>query len=151
MVTRNNFENVQGWGGANEASVTTEKAHSGKSSICVNPQVEYSYTYNRTLGQMTSGKPKKLTVEGWAWVPDKNAKASVTVEIKHSPTSNSTVFYEGLDLVSSVDGFKDWKKVKKTFTLPDSVAFNNAVKVYVWRGSSPSPVYFDDMAISLEN
>ena len=64
MITRNNFENVQGWGGVNEPGITTDKAHSGKSCIWVTPQVQYSYTYSRVLGQMTTGKPKKLTVEG---------------------------------------------------------------------------------------
>jgi hypothetical protein len=152
MVTRNNFESVQGWGGANEPSVTTNKAHSGKTSIWVNPQVEFSYTYIRLLSQMTAGdKPKKLTVEGWAWVPDANAKASVMLDIKHSPANGSTVFYGGMDLVDAVEGgFSAWKKVKHTFSLPDSVAFNNSVKVYMWRGTSQAPVYFDDMAISIE-
>lgn len=151
MVTRNNFENVQGWGGVNEVGVTTEKAHSGKSCIWVNPQVQYSYTYSRVLSQMTNSKPKKLTVEGWAWVPEKGSSASIILEIKHSPYNNSMVYYDGMDLTSTVGGFKSWKKVKKTFTLPDSVASGNAVKVYMFGGNSKAPVYFDDLAISLDN
>ena len=151
MVTRNDFENVQGWGGANELSVTVEKARSGKSSICVNPQVEFSYTYNRQLSQMTGGKPKKLTVTGWAWVPDKDAKALIVVDIKRSAEKGTQVFYEGLELATAVKDFKEWSEVKKTFILPDSISSVNQCKVYMWRGSSPRPVYLDDVSISLEN
>ncbi len=151
MVTRNSFESVQGWGGANEVSITSAKAHSGKYAIWVNPQVEYSYTYSSTLNQMTPAKPKRLTLEGWAWVPDKQSTASVVLEIKHSPTNGSTVYYGGLDLSSSVGGYKDWKKVSKTFVLPDSIASGNALKIYMWRGSNQTPVYLDDVSISLEN
>lgn len=151
VITRNDFENVQGWGGANEGSVTTEKAHSGKYSICVNPQIEYSYTYSRQLGQMSSGKPKRLTVSGWAWVPDKEAKAALILEIKHSPEKNTPVFYEGMELAATIQGFKSWEKVSKTYVLPDSVAITNQVRLYMWRGSSPRPVYLDDISIKIED
>lgn len=150
-VTRNDFENVQGWGGANEGGVTTDKAHSGKHSIWVNPQTEFSYTYIRQLGQMSSGKPKKLTVSGWAWVPDKDAKAMLILEIKHSPEKGTVVLYDGTELSSTVNGFKGWEKVSKTYTLPDSVASANQLKLYLWRGSSPRPVYLDDVSIQVEN
>ena len=68
-VTHNNFENVQGWGGASEPSITSERAHSGKYSVITKPQQDFGYTYVNTLGQMTGGKPRKITVSGWAWVP----------------------------------------------------------------------------------
>ena len=151
VITRNDFENVQGWGGANEAGVTTEKARSGKYSICVNPQTEFSYTYIRQLGQMSSGKPKKLTVTAWAWVPDKDAKASLILEIKHSPEKGTQVLYDGTELSSTVRSFKSWEQVTKTYVLPDSVAAANVVKLYIWRGSSPRPVYMDDVSIKVEN
>ncbi|GAA4350909.1 hypothetical protein GCM10023185_09080 [Hymenobacter saemangeumensis] len=151
MITRNDFENTQGWGGANEPTVTTEKAHSGKYSITVNPQYEFSHTYIRTLGQMTGGKPKKMTVTAWAWVPDKESTAVIVVDIKHSPENGAQVFYETLDLVPAVQEFKAWRKVSKTFNLPDSIASTNQCKVYLWRGSSPRPVFVDDVSIEVEN
>ena len=113
--------------------------------------MQYSYTYSRVLGQVTAGKPKRCTIEGWAWVPKKGSSASIVLEVKHSPYNNSTVYYDGLDLASTVDGFESWKKVKKTFTLPDSVASGNAFKVYMFAGNSQVPVYVDDLAISFEN
>ena len=150
-ITRNDFENVQGWGGANEGSLTTERAHSGRYSISVNPQTEFSYTYARQLGQMAGSKPKRLVVTAWAWVPDKDAKASLILEIKHSPEKATPVLYEGLELSSTVRSFKSWEQVSKTYVLPDSVASTNQVKLYVWRGSSPRPVYLDDVSIKVEN
>ncbi|MDB5234646.1 MAG: hypothetical protein JWR44_1639 [Hymenobacter sp.] len=151
MVTRNDFENVQGWSGANEPSVTTEKAHSGKYSVVTKPQIDFGYTYARTLGQMTGGKPKKLTVTGWAWVPDKDANATIVVDIKHSPTNGSQVYYAGMELARTVKKFNEWQEVSKTFVLPDSIASINQCKVYMWRGSSPRPVYLDDVTIQVEN
>ena len=47
--------------------------------------------------------------------------------------------------------FKEWEEVKKTFILPDSIASVNQCKVYMWRGSSPRPVYLDDVSIAFEN
>ena len=79
-------------------SVTAEKAILGKVSICVTPQVEFKDD-NRQLSQMTGGKPKKMTVTAWAWVP-KDAKALIVVDIKHSPEKAarcSTKAWSGLD------------------------------------------------------
>ena len=151
MITRNDFENVQGWGAANEPSVTTEKAHSGKYSVVTNSQIEFGYTYVRQMGQMTGGKPKKLTITAWAWVPDKDASAAVVVDVKHSPEKGNQVFYAGLDLAHTVTKFKEWEQVSKTFVLPDSIASANVCKVYMWRGSSPRAVYLDDVSIQVEN
>ncbi|MCI1188235.1 hypothetical protein MON38_12465 [Hymenobacter sp. DH14] len=149
-VTYNNFENVQGWGGANEPSVTTERAHSGKYSVITKPELDFGYTYVNTLGQMTGGKPKKITVSGWAWVPDKDANAALVVDIKHSPANGSQVFYGLLEMGRNVKKFGDWQEVNKTFDLPDSIASGNLCKVYMWRGSSPRPVYLDDVSIKIE-
>ena len=150
-VTINNFENVQGWGGSSEASVTTERAHSGKYSVMTKPGLDFSYTYINTLGQMTGGKPKKVTVSGWAWVPDKDANAALVLDIKHSPTNGSQVYYSSMEIARTVKKFGGWEQVSKTFDLPDSIASANQCKVYMWRGSSPSPVYLDDVTIQVEN
>ena len=149
-VTSNNFENVQGWGGANEASVTAEKAHSGRYSVMTKPGLDFGYTYVNTLGQMTGGKPKKMTISGWAWVPDKDANAALILDIKHSATNGSQVYYAGMELARTVKKFNEWQKVTKTFDLPDSIASINTCKIYMWRGSSPRPVYLDDVTIQLE-
>ena len=149
-VTINNFENVQGWGGANEASVTAEKAHSGRYSVMTKPGLDFGYTYANTMGQMTGGKPKKITVSGWAWVPDKDANAAIVLDIKHSATNGNQVYYAGMELASTVKKFNEWQEVSKTFVLPDSIASSNVLKVYMWRGSSPRPVYLDDVTIQVE-
>ena len=149
-VTINNFENVQGWGGANEASVTSEKAHSGRYSVMTKPGLDFGYTYVNNLGQMTGGKPKKVTISGWAFVPDKDANATVVLDIKHSATNGSQVYYAGMELARSVKKFNEWQEVTKTFDLPDSIASINMCKVYMWRGSSPRPVYLDDVTIQVE-
>lgn len=149
-VTINNFENVQGWGGANEASITSEKAHSGRYAVISKPGIDFGYTYANTLGQMTGGKPKKITLSGWAWVPDKDANAALVLDIKHSATNGSQVFYAGMELARTVKKFSEWQEVSKTFVLPDSIASINTCKVYMWRGSSPRAVYLDDVTIQVE-
>ncbi|MDO7847951.1 carbohydrate binding domain-containing protein [Hymenobacter sp. M29] len=151
IVTRNDFENVQGWGGSNDASITTEQAHSGKYSLKVGPQNEYGYTYVQTLGQMSTARVKKLTVSGWAWLPDKGATAQIVVSIAHSADKGSPVFYGSFTLPDEVKKYKSWQQISHTFTLPDSVQATNQLKCYLWRTSTNVTAYVDDFTLSVSN
>lgn len=151
LVTHNDFESVLGWGGSTEASVTNERAHSGNYSLKVGPQNEYSYTYGQTLGRMSAARIKTLTVSAWVWVPNPQAPSSLVLSITHSPERDSPVFYGQVNLAQEAGQYKTWRRVTKSFALPDSVQATNQFKCYLWRVGSTENVYADDVTLSVEN
>ena len=151
LVTHNDFESVVGWSGSADASITTERAHSGKHSLVVGPQAEYSYTYVRSLGKMSTAKVRTLTVSAWVWVPNNQAPGSLVLAISHSQEHDTPVFYGNVSLAKEVKKFREWQQVSRTFTLPDSVQDINQLKCYLWRSGNSENVYADDLTLSIEN
>ncbi|WP_201977650.1 carbohydrate binding domain-containing protein [Hymenobacter rubidus] len=151
VVTRNDFESIQGWNGTDDATISSERAHSGKYAVRVGPANEFGYTYIRSLGKMSIAKVKAVTVSAWVWVPSAQATSSLVVEITHSPEINKPVFYGRMPLVDAVKKFKEWQQVSQTFTLPDSVQTTNQFKCYLWRAGATENVYADDITISISN
>lgn len=151
VVTRNDFENVLGWGGSAEASLTAERAHSGKYAVRVGPQNEFGYTYIQNLGKMSVARAKAVTVSAWVWVPSAQTTATLVLAISHSPERNTPVFYGSIPLGTAAKEFKNWRLVSQTFLLPDSVQDTNQLKCYLWRGSINESVYADDITLSVSN
>lgn len=151
VVTRNDFENVLGWNGNADASLTAERAHSGRYAVRVGPQNEFGYTYIQSLGKMSAAKIKAVTVSAWVWLPGAQASASLVVAISHSPERSSPVFYGSIPLGTAAKSFKEWQQVSQTFVLPDSVQDTNQLKCYLWRGSAVENVYVDDISLSVSN
>lgn len=149
VVTRNDFENVLGWGGNAEASLITERAHSGRYAVRVGPQNEFGYTYIQTLGKMSTARAKAVTVSAWVWLPSAQASASLVLAISRSPERNSSVFYGSIPLGTAAKKFKDWQLVSQTFVLPDSAQDTNQLKCYLWRASATENAYADDITISV--
>lgn len=146
LISFNNFEAVEGWGPM-QPTVTKEKAHSGKYAIKVDAAHEFSYGFDKTIGQITNKKPKALNLEAWAYVPGKDTgKASLILQIT-KPSSGQQVKWEGIDVVNNQD-FKEWTKISKTIKLPDNVEVSDRLQVYLWRGGATEPVYLDDLKIS---
>ncbi|GAC1375803.1 MAG: hypothetical protein NVS3B25_16580 [Hymenobacter sp.] len=151
LVTRNDFENVLGWGGNAEASISAERAHSGKYAVRVGPQNEFGYTYIQTLGKMSTARTKAVTVSAWVWVPGAQAASSLVLAVARSPEINTPVYYGRISLPTAVKKFKDWQLVSQTFTLPDSVQATNQLKCYLWRAGATENVYADDLTLSVSN
>lgn len=149
LVTRNDFESVQGWGGTADASVTADRAHSGKYAVRVGPQNEFGYTYIQTLGKMSTPKIKEVTVSAWVWLPTVTAPGQLVLSIVRSPELNTPVFYSSIDLAKTVKKAKDWQLVSQTFALPDSVQSTNMLKCYLWRAGTTENVYADDVTLSV--
>ncbi len=151
LVSRNDFESVLGWGGSNDASVTTDRAHSGQYAVRVGPQNEFGYTYVRTLGNMSASKIRTITVSAWVWVPEMRAPSQIVLDITRSPEVSTPVFSSTINLPVTVKRAKTWQQVSKTFTLPDSVRSTNQLKCYLWRCGTNENVYADDITLSVEN
>ena len=151
VLTHNDFENVQGWNGVDEATISSERAHSGRYAVRVGPANEFGCTYIRSLGKMSVAKIRAVTVSAWVWVPSAQATSSLVVEIAHSPEVNKPVFYGSIPLISAAKKFREWQQVSQTFTLPDSAQATNQFKCYLWRAGSTENVFTDDITISVGN
>ncbi|MDU0370688.1 hypothetical protein ACFPAF_09815 [Hymenobacter endophyticus] len=147
----NDFENVSGWliGSPYEATLSRDKAHSGKFSCRVDAEHEYSLGYKNTLSQLASDYPPKLTIGAWVFVPNAQAKAKLVTEIKSPDQPGSGQLWEGVDLSTAVSVFNKWQYVEQTITVPATAGPQSTLQVYVWRDQTKVPVYVDDMRISL--
>lgn len=148
ILVENNFDGLQGWG-LEHASITSERAHSGKYSIKVDPNLEYSLAFNQILGTLTNKTPKQLKVEMWAYIPSENAKASFVCTLA-DPKSNENKFWQGFNLVDKTKDYREWVKITKRLELPENVTSSDKLNCYLWRpGPSEEVVYIDDLKITI--
>ncbi|WP_324673404.1 carbohydrate binding domain-containing protein [Hymenobacter sp. GOD-10R] len=148
LLSHNDFEELDGWMGSNEylASLTTEQAHSGKYSAKVDPAVEFSAGYSKPLGKVADHMPKKLKIQAWVNIANSKAAPFIVTELKQAGT-NKQLLWEGIELAKEVKHYNMWVQVEKTVSMPAEAAYNDVLKVYLWRGNSIQPTYVDDMMI----
>lgn len=144
-ITFNDFESLDGWGPAN-ASLTTVQAYSGRYSIKVDQDAEYSLNYRNLLGKASVAKIQKLTLHGWVFPAGPKSTGSLVVQIV-DPNNGKQIYYESLDLGKEVKEANKWNEVRKEFTLPANIEAAQELRVYMWRGGSEQPTYLDDLEI----
>ncbi|HEX8328674.1 MAG TPA: hypothetical protein VF629_14120 [Hymenobacter sp.] len=142
------FEQSMGWGDANPASLTTDKAHSGKWSARVKPDVTYGYTYSRPLGDLNATPLSHMMLEGWVLREASGSTAKLVVQVTTSVTDETNVFYTALPVASVVPKFGEWTAVKVPINLPTSATGTNRIKVYLWNDQSTATTYLDDVRLS---
>ena len=147
LITFNNFESVDGWGNSHP-SITKEKAYSGKYATKVDQANEYSFGYDKLIGQITTKKPKKLKLEAWAYIPNKQEGGAQLVFVMTRPANNQQIIWEGIKFEDTHE-FKEWTKVNKEINLPDNIEISDRVQVYLWRAGASQPVYIDDLKLSV--
>lgn len=147
VLSHNDFESLEGWIPSNP-SLTTAKAHSGRHSIMVDNNVEYSMSYTSIVGKVSPMRIKKLGLSAWALVTDQGSEAQLVVEVKNPADSEQKIFWESITLGKEVKGINQWTQIKKTFVLPESVEPTHELRVYMWRGGATPPVFLDDVIIS---
>lgn len=147
LISHNDFESMEGWLPASP-SLVNRAAHSGNYALQVGGDVEYSHTYINTLGKVSPVRLQKVDVSAWAMAPAKGSTAKLVVEVKNPASDGPAVFWETIDLAEQVKEFNKWTEVKKTFTLPATVEPTFELRVYMWRGSSPTPILLDDLTIA---
>lgn len=150
LLTSNDFEHLNGWIGdsPSSATLTTEKAHSGKYSVVVKPGADYGLGYGNVLSKMSATRPGKITISAWVMVPSNQALAQLVTEIK-DPTTNKLYLWNGVDLVKEAKKFNVWQKVERTITVPAEATATSRIQIYPWRGNSGQPVYVDDIEVKL--
>jgi hypothetical protein len=147
VLTTADFEQSIGWGDADPGSLTTEKAHSGRWSVRVKPEVPFSYTYARTLGDMSTTPLTRMVLEGWALRVAAGSTARLVVQVNTSPTDDTKVFYTAFPVEQAVTKFGEWTAVSVPISLPTSAAGTNKIKVYLWNDQATTATYLDDVTL----
>ncbi len=150
QLTGNDFESLDGWIGDNVMpSLTREKAHLGRYSAKVDPNVEYSIGYSNLLGKMSASKLRKIKVHVWVNIPNAKTEAVLVTQVTDpgNPTA-SPLLWEGIKLSDKVTTYNKWVEVEKEITLPDNVTYANKIGVYLWRTAVPGTAFIDDLTIT---
>ncbi|KAA9331348.1 hypothetical protein F0P96_13960 [Hymenobacter busanensis] len=146
-ITATNFDDYEGWVPEN-ASLTRERAHSGKFSIKVDGNSEFSMGYVNLLGKISPRKMRKLHLKAWAFLPSNKAAAKLGMQIT-DPSTGQEIFGDGIKLTDQVTSFNKWVEVEKDITLPDNIAPTQLLKLFLWRDSASEPAYIDDLSLTI--
>lgn len=147
-VTRNDFEAVAGWGGADRTTLTRDHAHSGRFAVVVDTTHETGLMYDLPLFEASVHTLQAVEVEAWVYLPNEKADAVLQVEaIADGPEPRAVLFSEQFPLLSQVEEFKRWTLVKHIFQLPGSMPGSTHLRLFLKRGSSLAPVYLDDIRV----
>ncbi|GAA4017033.1 hypothetical protein GCM10022408_33230 [Hymenobacter fastidiosus] len=141
-----NFDNLVGWVDNASGSLSKKFAHSGKYSLTVGGGTEYGgAAFHSPLGQITATKPRKLTLHGWVRTDEPNTPAQLVVQVT-KPGTDEKVFWKGLPLsAGSKPG--EWTELKADLVLPENVANDQILGVYLWGNSAGKPIFLDDLTI----
>ena len=147
-VTRNDFEAVAGWGGADRSTLTRDHAHSGRYAVVVDANHETGLTFDLPLYEASVHSLAAVEVDAWVYLPHGQADASLQVEtVAEGPEPHAVLHSEQLPLLSAVAEFKKWTPVHHIFRLPGSPPNGTHVRLFLKRGSNPAPVYLDDIRV----
>jgi hypothetical protein len=142
-----NFDNLVGWVDNSSGSLNKKFAHSGHYSLTVGGGIEYAgAAFHSTLGQITATKPRKLDLHAWVRTEEPGTRAQLVVQIT-KPVGDEKVFWKGLPL-SAGSKAGEWTELKTTLVMPDNVANDQILGVYMWAGGAQKPVYLDDLKIT---
>jgi hypothetical protein len=154
VLVNSDFESIDGWLPADQsATLTREKAHSGKCAIKVDGGHEYSIGFSKLLGQLHDSKPKELEVKAWAFVPNDKAAASLVIAMD-DPTAGpgaKPLMWEGINLKEEAKPYGKWQEITKVFKVPANAGPTNKLGIYLWRNSGDQAVYVDDIKITAVN
>ncbi|WP_345113007.1 hypothetical protein [Hymenobacter algoricola] len=123
--------------------ITNEKVHSGNWACKITPQNVYGPGITRSWELL--GHPTRLRVSAWVIMPHGRATAALVVEAKRD---NATIYYRLLPIEQVVKRYNQWEQVYDTFTLPETMAPTDVVKVYLWQiGEKRNTIYMDDLML----
>lgn len=144
VLLASDFENLEGWVPEN-ASLTTEKAHSGTYSIKVGPANEFSLTYISKLGRLSTTRLNKVRLKGWYFLT-KPGPAYMVVQVVNPDANGTNAFYEKVTL----DKVGAWTEVEQALTLPPALDPASQVRLYLWRSTATDAAYLDDVQLITE-
>jgi hypothetical protein len=147
-VTRNDFEAVAGWGGADRSTLTREHAHSGRYAVLVDSTHETGLMFDLPLYEASVHTLLAVEVEAWVYLPHGQADAVLQVEtVAEGAAADAPHYSEQLPLLSQVSEYKKWTRVQHIFHLPNGLPGSTHLRLYLKRGTNPGPVYLDDIRV----
>ena len=144
------FEDFAGWGPKIIPLLVTNKAHSGKFALRVDPQHPYSPTFRADLGQLCPNhRPRRLTLSAWVWVPSYSDEAMLVAAISNPGDLDHPVLHKEVFLNDSRP-FRQWKLVSRDIDLPSTLVISSKSQlvIYLWNAGASAPVYADDLLLT---
>lgn len=144
-LVNTSFDDFPGWVNNTNGAISNKFAHSGRYSITVGGDKEYGLSFSSPLGQLIAAKPRKLQLQCWIRTDEANTRAQLVVQVT-KPVGDEKVFWKGLPLS---EGAKpgQWTELKADLTLPENVASDQILGVYMWGNGASKAVYMDDLRI----
>lgn len=148
QVFFNDFENLAGWLPEPAPSLTTERAHSGRYSVKVDPEHPFSITYHLKLGDTFSMRPRRMRLSAWAWVEDSSDDAQLTFSMSaaNDPQEKSKLYTQAF--LANNWPYKRWTQISRDIDLPPEVSSQAVIAVYLWLNGAPHTVYTDDWELT---
>lgn len=147
VLMHNGFDELAGWLGiAPQPTLTNEKAHSGRYSIKVDANNEYSISYTKPLGQLSEARVAKFKVDAWVWAPSANDKALLVSTF--GETGSKPLSWVGFDVVKASPTYGQWTQVSEIIEVPATSTANTLFTIFLWRINATQPTYLDDLTIS---
>lgn len=149
ILMTTDFETLYGWIPEEQSILLSqEQAHSGKYSVKVDPQHEYSLTYRTVLGALHDTHVSSLKLSSWVFVPNAEAQASLVVAVSDRGEKPKDLLWEGINLQPEVDGkYGQWVNISKELTLPATINSTHQLSIYLWRTGGDKAIYLDDVTI----
>lgn len=145
-VTHNDFESVRGWGTGNAETLTSDQAHSGRYAVRVDAAHEFGLTYDAKMGDVSVHPLKAIEVEAWVFLPSAQADAVLGIQIWPAGAQANS-YHEQLRLLDQVKSFDSWQRVRYIFKIPSGLGSEDRLRLFLWRSTSPEPVYMDDIRV----
>jgi hypothetical protein len=146
VLMHNDFESMVGWI-PDAVALTQEKAHSGRYSLKVDKEHEYSLGYNQLLGQLSPTRLRGVRIDAWAYAPEKDPTAQLRVAL-NGTVGGQAIAGEGVEFGSQVKDYGKWVKVSKEFIFPPNANYTSQLVVYLWSGGGPRRAYVDDVQLT---
>ena len=147
LVMSADFDSLMGW--LPDNGLSTAQAHSGRYSLAVDPQREFSLNYVAPLLQLSDTRFRGVRVEGWAFVPGKGETAHLVVLLRDKVSGKDSM-RDDIGLGEQVRGkYGEWVKFSRDIEFPTTVGADSQLVIYLWRGIATTPNYVDDLQLTL--
>jgi len=149
-LINNDFETLAGWlPDPQNATLSRDKAHSGRYALKVDAAHDYSLSYRAPLGQLHDTRIKKIKISAWAFVPAGGSTASLVTTVGNpAKPDDKPMLWEALELAKG-NAVGKWVEVSKVIAIPETAAPTHTLGFYLWRTGGNQPVYLDDLRVAI--
>jgi hypothetical protein len=146
VLAGNDFESLDGWAPPSP-SLTRDLAHSGKYSVKIDGNTEFSLGYSAPLGKLSNVRIQKIKIQAWAYMVSANSKARLGIQLIDNNT-NKEIFGDGINYGDQIKQYGAWTEITKEVTLPSNITATQVFKLFLWRSGASDTAYLDDVRIT---